>query len=57
MIPCRFLVDVFREAHRRAWLPRPGSRDVASHDERWPLIVALDSNRDFVVEFVALRAS
>jgi hypothetical protein len=30
---------------------------VAARDERWPVIVGVDSNRDFTVEFVALRAS
>ncbi len=38
-------------------MSRRRSRDVALRDERWPLIMRLDSNRDFVVEFVALRAS
>jgi hypothetical protein len=30
---------------------------VVAGDERWPMITGLESNRDFVVEFVALGAS
>jgi hypothetical protein len=30
---------------------------VAARDERWRVITEIDSNRDLVVEFVALRAS
>jgi hypothetical protein len=53
---CRFFVDVFREARERAPVPPHGSRVLAAQRERSPAIMAVDSNRDHVVEFVALRA-
>jgi hypothetical protein len=44
-------------AREQGPVPRRRSRDVASRDARWPPIIWLDSNRDFVVEFVAPRSS
>jgi len=52
-----FLLDRFCEARERAPTYPRRSRALASRDRRSPSIIALESNRDFVVEFAALRAS
>jgi hypothetical protein len=46
-----------RDAREGAPVSPPGSRDVATRDERRRVIIDVDSIRDFVVEFQALRAS